>query len=228
MLWKQGQAAAGLAQLQEADRLNAPLLRKNAANTLYLANSIVLKTTVAEALVEVGRGNEAVRLARQALADAEAGIVSKLATPSQVLHSQLGLAVVLAYTGRGPEAGQVAAGLGAALESDPKLLRTGWLRSYFYSELGRIYQRLGQAQDARFWFGKSREASSRIVGGPILFGAPPERVAAPGRSAGCVAALTRLLSQNVASFQQVGRFKALPEARIRVRKQLFASGALDP
>ena len=168
VLWRQGQAAAGLAQLEEADRLNAPLLRKNAANTLYLGNSIALNNTIAEALLETGRGNEAVRLAQQALADAEAGIASKLATPSQVLHSQLGLAIVLAYTGRGQEAGQVAAALGAALESDPKLLRTGWLRAYFYSGLGRIYQRMGKAQDARVWFGKSRQAWEGIVGGPAL------------------------------------------------------------
>ena len=168
VLWQQGRTAAGLAQLEAADRLNAPLLRKNAANTLYLANSIVLKTTIAEALLETGRGNEAVRLARQALADAEAGIASKLATPSQVLHSQLGLAIVLAYTGHSSQAGQVATGLGAALESNPKLLRAGWLRAYFYSELGRIYQRIGQNQDARTWYGKSRQAWERIVGGPAL------------------------------------------------------------
>ena len=83
--------------------LNAPLLRKNAANTLYLANSIVLKTTIAESRVALGRGNDAVRLARQAFADAEGGIASRLTTPSQVLHSKLGLAIVLAYANHAEE-----------------------------------------------------------------------------------------------------------------------------
>ncbi|MBZ5608578.1 MAG: serine/threonine protein kinase [Acidobacteriia bacterium] len=168
VLLEQGHAPDGLAQLEEADRLNAPLLRKNASSTLYLANSIVLKTTIAEALVGLGRSNDAVRLARQAVADARAGIAPRLATPSQVLHSQLGLAIVLARAHRADEAGQVAGSLGAALAGDAQLLRTGWLRAYFYSELGGIYQQLGQSGAARTWFTKSREAWGRIGGGPLL------------------------------------------------------------
>ncbi|HTR36602.1 MAG TPA: serine/threonine-protein kinase [Bryobacteraceae bacterium] len=167
VLWEQGQAAEGLARLEGADRLNTPLLRKNGANGLYLANSLVLKTTIAEALVARGRNTDAVRLARQALADAQAGVASGLATPSQVLHSQLGLAIVLARANLVDEAGQVAARLGSTLEGDPKLVRTGWLRAYFYGELGRIY-RTGQPQQARVWLTKSRDAWKHVTGGPRL------------------------------------------------------------
>ena len=167
VLWEKGQAAEGLARLEAADRLNAPLLRKNGANGLYLANSLVLKTTIAEALVELGRSTDAVRLARQALADAEAGVASKLATPSQVLHSQLGLAIVLARANFADEAGQVAARLGATLEGNPNLVRTGWLRAYFYGELGRIY-RTSQPQQARAWLMKSRDSWTNLTGGPRL------------------------------------------------------------
>ena len=168
VLWEQGQAAEGLAQLQGADRLNAPLLHKNGANGLYLANSLVLKTTIAEVLVGRGRSTDAVRLARQALADAQAGIASRLATPSQVLHSQLGLAIVLARANLADEAGEVAARLGATLEGNPKLVRTGWLRAYFYSELGGIYRRTRQPQQARVWLTKSRDAWTHVTGGPKL------------------------------------------------------------
>jgi eukaryotic-like serine/threonine-protein kinase len=168
VLEEQGQTAAGLAQLEEADRLNAPLLRKNGANELYLANSVALKSTIADALVVLGRRNEAVRLARQSLTDTEAGVASKLATRSQVLHRQLELAIVLARAKHGEEAGQVAASLGGELEGNPKLLRAGWLRAYFYSGLGGVYQQIGQFPQARAWFTKSREAWSKISGGPIL------------------------------------------------------------
>ena len=93
---------------------------------------------------------------------------SSLATTSVLVQSQLGLATVLARANRTEEAGQVAASLGTALEANPKMFRTGWLRAYLYGGLGRIYQQSGQSRQAREWFGKSREAWTRIAGGPLL------------------------------------------------------------
>jgi hypothetical protein len=177
VLWQQGEATAGLAQLEEAERLNGPLREKNRSNTLYLANSVALKTTIADVLGWLGRINEALRMARRGAAEAEEGQSFGLAR-SQILHSQLSLAMVLARANRGDEADQVAVKLGAALEGDARLIPAGWLRAYFYSQLGRVYEQLARdasgavrqnrLRTARAWLAKSREAWSRIAGGPIL------------------------------------------------------------
>ena len=113
-------------------------------------------------------------MARRAMAEAEEGQSFGLAR-SQILHSQLSLSMVLARANRADEADQVAVRLGAALDDDARLAPAGWLRAYFYSQ---FYEQLargtsGAARQDRLrtagaWLAKSREAWSRIAGGPIL------------------------------------------------------------
>ena len=139
---------------------------------------------MAEGLAGRGRIDDALRLARQAVTAARAALTnSSLATTSVLVQSQLVLATVLARANRTAEAGQVAASVSTALESNPKKFRNGWLRAYLYSQLGRIYQQSGQSRQARVWFGKSREAWMNR-GRALVLGAPPKGDPAPGHGPG--------------------------------------------
>jgi tetratricopeptide (TPR) repeat protein len=162
------QPANGRRQLEEAAALNAPLLRKSPANVLFQANSINLDQSLALAFAGEGRADAAVRLARQALAEAQAGIVPKITLPSQVVYADMTLAEVLARTGRLAEARKFAANVGAPLDAQPLLFRGGWLRAYFYSSLADVYRKTGDVRLAGEDLRRARDVWSGISGGPAL------------------------------------------------------------
>lgn len=157
------QAAAGLRQLQDAERLNTALLEEDPKNYRYRYNAMFMHRKIGDALDLTGRIQEAARRLETAhaqaieLASGPDGPAARL----QSVLARLRLAHIRSVN-HDPRAGSLADAVSAEVKGGPSVLRNKWTEATVSGGLGKIYHRIGRLDEALPWLERSQKSWSEV------------------------------------------------------------------